>query len=93
MGWLIRDSKTGKYSNGIIQQSSQCGSGFVGWNKRGKVWTDVKYLKAHILKYSQKSSTGQCPDSWEVLELVETATPINEWIDAEMVYKLLKVRP
>jgi hypothetical protein len=89
MPWMIRDSRNGKYSNGIINKSLS-GNPLVGWAKRGKVWSDVKYLKEHILKYTQLSSTGQCPDAWEVLEIVESAKPINEWIDAEMVYKLLK---
>ena len=89
MSWMIRNATTGFYSNGIIQKSSQGGNPFVGWGKRGKVWTDVKYLKEHILKYTQLSSEGQCPETWEVLELKECATPINDWIDAEMVYKLL----
>jgi hypothetical protein len=53
------------------------------------VWTVEQLLKDHILKYAQKSVDGQCPDTWEVLEVVETAKPINEWIDADMVFKLL----
>ena len=89
MSWMIRDSATGKYSNGIIQTSYGPGC-YVGWGKRGKVWTDVKYLKEHVLKFTQLSLAGKCPDTWEVLEIVETAKPINDWIDAEMVYKLLK---
>lgn len=89
MAWMIRDTVTGKYSNGIIQAHPD-GCYVSGWGKRGKVWTDVKYLKEHILKWSQHSPEGQCPNTWEVLEIVETAKPINEWIDAEMTLKLLK---
>jgi hypothetical protein len=89
MAWMIRDTATGKYSNGIINKTV-AGVVYVGWGKRGKVWTKINFIKEHILKFTQMSPEGKCPDTWEVLEIVETAKPINDWIDAEMVYKLLK---
>lgn len=89
MVWVIKDPATGKYSNGVINTSH--GRPYVGWSKIGKKWTSEKLLKEHILKYSQLHSSGQCPETWQVLEVREEPTkPINDWIDASMVMRLLK---
>lgn len=89
MVWVIKDSVTGKYSNGVIHAYN--GRPCVGWSKTGKKWSSEKLLKEHILKYSQMHASGQCPETWQVLEVKEEPTkPVNDWIDATMVMKLLK---
>lgn len=89
MVWMIRNTITGRYSNGIINFGAQ--GPYVGWSKRGKQWTQEKYLKAHLLKYAQSSSSCDWSTTWEVVEIVEKPTkPIDDWFDVDMVLKILK---
>lgn len=62
----------------------------VTWSRKGKVWTNEKLLKAHLLKYTIANGL---PSDWEVLEVTEIPTkPMNEWVDAKMLVKLLKAK-
>lgn len=96
MGYKIRDTNTGQYSNGIILRCTEYNTTTrcydarydVTWGTKGKIWKTEKAVKDHLLKYAL--AVGK-PTDWEIVEIIENPTkPIHDWFDAAMILKLLK---
>lgn len=87
MAYKIRNTKTGQYSHGNISVWQK--KMYIKWSAKGKEWTNEKNLRAHLLKCA---TLDGIPTDWEVIEIKHVATkPIEEWIDNEMLMKLLKI--
>ena len=86
--YKIRRKGSEMFSCGAIASSSErSGRVEVSWSKKGKEWKSEKLFKAHLTKCIEY--TGGIPDNWEIFELNYKATPIAEWIDANMLIKML----
>lgn len=75
------------FSNGIITQQYRDDQYTVKWSKKGKEWTSEKLLKAHLTKWIEL--TGSIPADWEIFELHYETKPVMDWIDNNMLAKIL----
>ncbi len=78
------------FSGGAISSylTEQLGKVEVHWSKKGKEWPSKKLLNIHLNKCIDY--TGGIPDDWEIIELTHNATPVAEWIDGDMLIKILR---
>lgn len=88
--YKIRDEH-GHFSQGIIRET--------GWYDKqkwrvkftprgGKIWTDEKLIKNHLLKCAQR---GIPYGTWEIIEVVYNPTkPVVDWFDSLMLAKVIK---
>lgn len=89
--YKIRDTNSGLYSHGIIHTngSKRRNAVVVKWSKKGKEWTSEKLVKDHLLKCI---AFGGIPTHWEIIEFTQQPSrSLHEWIDANMLVKILKV--
>jgi hypothetical protein len=85
--YKIRDTNTKMFSHGIILRDRRELSHTVRWSKKGKEWVSKKLLYAHLTKWVD--TTGTLPGNWEIFELTYQTSSINEWIDANLLVKIL----
>lgn len=90
--YKIKDRDNGLFSNGSVNRFYSKEENRVviqKWSKKGKEWTSDVLLKKHLLECIK---LGGIPSSWEVMEFTqEPAKELNDWIDNEMLVKILKI--
>jgi hypothetical protein len=89
--YKIRNTTTGFFSHGIVSmwRSNVYGETSVKWSRSGKTWLTEEGIKSHLLKCY---AAYGIPSTWEIVEVEYKPTkPVNEWVDAKMLLKILKL--
>jgi len=93
--YKIRRIDDGRFSHGVVTHRRPFVFGSAGeirhdvkWSSKGKVWNTEKAVKSHLTIALQ---FGLPIAQWEIVEVVLLPTkPMDEWIDAKMLLKVLK---
>jgi hypothetical protein len=73
---------------------SKSGTGS-GWNRSGKVWTNLGHLRNHLSQYVTTHNSDQILD-WQVITYavtVEKVIPAVEALSAASIVRMLKSQP
>lgn len=84
--YKIRNTVSGQFSHGVVLHLAN--QPYIKWSSKGKEWNSEKAVKNHLVKAIESNISMA---NWEIVQLVYTLTkPIEDWVDAKMLVKILK---